>query len=207
MGKTIILGHMSHSKLVVQDTSISIHRNRERLGKETTGIIYVTTNVSIELGRPIDQFVKALKNTRIPIIIQRVVSKGLFETYKVTRINTGKVPSVSLGVIEVYKGMMVGYVFDQSTLKNRELLKYVRSSALNTLQISNTGDVIGKLKKSLRTILRTESKINHYNRKRLIIIEVWSKTYKVPIEYRCMLGKNGKYAVRAVAIPSSAYIV
>lgn len=206
MGKTIVLGNMPHSKVVIQDNSILIHRNTKKLGKETTGIVYIMSNVAIELGRPLKQFISALNNTRIPVVLQKVVTRGLFENYKVTRINTGNVPNVDLGIIEVYNGMIVGYIFDQKTLRNRDLLKYVKISALNRLCIRNTEDTSKNIESALRIILKTKNTIKHQSKKKIIVFAVKSKAYKMSIEYKCVLGKDDKYTIRSVSLPSSVYI-
>ena len=206
MGKTIILGDMSHGKIIVQDNSISVRRNIKKIGKETTGIIYIMGNVAIELGRPLNQFITALNSTRIPLILQKIVTRGLFENYKVTRLNTGNVPNVDLGVVEVYNGMIVGYIFDQNTLRNKELLQYVRSSALNRLCVKSTVDACDNLENALRIVLRTEENIRHISKKNIVVFSVKSKAYKMGIEYKCVLGKDDKYTIRSVSLPSSYYL-
>lgn len=213
MDRDIIVGEMAHSKILVLSNSttgvnnaVLIRRDKEKVGKGLVGVIYVMGNVGIELGRPISQFIEALGYTRIPIILQRVIKKGFYESYKVTRINTGKVPNVELGYIEVYNGLMVGYIFGQQKLGDKQVLKFVKASAINMLKVKDSEDAIDKLVKALKVITKTNGNHTVIKRKRVVIIKLESKVYKAGLDYKCVLGDDSSYTVRAISIPSESYI-
>lgn len=214
MSRSIVIGENRRSKIVIKNNSMTVQRNPDTTLGDRTGIIHIMTNASIELGRSYVEMTDAIKKTRLPLSFIRIVKQGDLEMYKVTRINTGKVPSTDLGIIEVYKGKIFGYTFNRKVFKDRRLVGVIRPSALNSIYVertvesskrthqSNRADGI-KMLDNILTVVGMRGNAKKYSKVKVtnnkIIIEIPSNIYIPGIVYNC-IEEGNKLVIGSIAI-------
>lgn len=191
------------STIVINDNGISVKRTEGI--DDRVGIVYPMAGLAFELGRSFMDFKAALKQTRLPVVTVKILSKGRSSTYQLVRMNTGNIENVNLGIIEVYDGYITGYIYEDDILDNNtRTTAMVKPSALNKVKVPITAsdEIIKTVFARLLVVSSNNIKIDR--KKRIVRIRASSRMYKKPIIYKC-LQVDENYMVKSVTIDPIYY--
>lgn len=97
--------------------------------------VQITPGFQMELGRHIDDFKQALKETRLPIVIKVLMEKGTKATYQIVRMHTGNVDDKVVANIQCDGGIIKIIAFNRALITDGNYRKYNQLSAYNQLAI------------------------------------------------------------------------
>lgn len=97
--------------------------------------VMIIPGFQIELGRSINDIIAALKETRVPVIIKKVIEKGELEYYSIVRMSTGKVDDKAVASVICKQNIISTISFNKSLLKDENYRKYNKVSIFHQLSL------------------------------------------------------------------------
>ena len=176
--------------------------NRSTNKNSHTGIISILPKVQLLIGSRYEVFMQALNLSRLPIAMQKTVSKGEYDVIAVVRLSTGNIPEAKLGYIHTYRGLVVAYTYEPAAVTNKEFRRFVPLAAAHQLRIpAGTGS------SGLAKAVSYVSAVTKIQRDKLIVSET-AKTLKVkmkstiwdvPIYYTFVLSSKDEYRMSQIS--------
>lgn len=99
--------------------------------------VQIVPGFQMELGRDINDFKQALKETRLPIIIKLLLERSNKATYQVVRMHTGNVEDKVVANIQCENNIIKIIAFNRALIKDSNYRRYNQLSAYNQLAIQH----------------------------------------------------------------------
>lgn len=97
--------------------------------------VTIASGFQIELGRDINNFIEALKHTRLPFLIKEVITRGDVTNYQIIRMGTGNVETVVVATIVCKKNLIHTVGFNRKLIYDSKYRRYNNLSVLHQLSI------------------------------------------------------------------------
>lgn len=187
------------NKLLVDGASIRV-MNRLNI---RTGIVVILPKVEILIGSLLTSFIEALDVSRLPIALNRTISKGNYETYNIIRLATGNVHEAIIGILSVYSGVIVGVNFNKKLLQDKVFRQKVALSAMHQIVVygKESRDKLFNATKSISLLTGAdrESLIVSQTVRTIRVRVNYRNIYNIPLYYIFSMTELGSYALSQIS--------
>lgn len=97
--------------------------------------IQILPGFQLELGRSIQDFKEALKETRLPVIIKKLIERGDATHYQIIRMHTGNVDDKVVASIACRDDIIKVIAFNRALIKDMAYRRYNQLSTYNQLSL------------------------------------------------------------------------
>lgn len=134
MDKKIKMYNNHYSSILIDNNSIQVLRNSDKMFSPRSIKIY--SGMQIELGRPVSNFIDALAESRLPLMIKDVPLPvdGVLG-YQVVRMHTGNVDDRVLANLIEKNGQITKITFNRDLAHDKEFMKYSPVPIVNQLKL------------------------------------------------------------------------
>ena len=178
------------------------NNNTIKNSKFSVGVISILPKIQIAIGTKLSTFIKALEMSRSPIALQKILSNGKFETYRIIRMPTGNIPEREIATVDTYNGTIIGATYNGKLLKDQAFKRLVKLSTMHQIRLCKA-DSTNKLLLATKCI----SLLTNLSRDKLVVQEtartirvkvVFKTNIKLPVYYIFILD-DGYYRLSQIA--------
>lgn len=123
----------SNSCIAIRDERLYVLSTRHK--DYSPRAVQIIPGFQMELGRNIEDFKQALKQTRLPIIIKLLVERGTVQTHQIIRMHTGNVDDKVVANIQCENGVIKIIAFNRALMNDSNYRRYNQLSAYSQLSL------------------------------------------------------------------------
>jgi hypothetical protein len=165
----------------------------------------IMNGFQVELGRNINDFIEALKETRLPVLLKQVTQVGNNAYYQIIRMHTGNVEDKLVATILCKNDIITTISFNRDLIRDNQYRKYNSISVLHQLSMpydfSDSGCFTrgSQLRETLKSVISTANPI-------INVVENNNQLSALVTEddlrfcFKFIINKNGKDMYELVSI-------